>query len=451
MTPTSTDRPSAGVVALLCTAQFVVVLDVTIVAVALPAIRSGLGFAIADLQWVLTAYTLVFAGFLVLAGRLADLHGGRRVFMGGLALFSVASLACGLSGSPAALVVARAVQGLGAAAVAPAALATITATVPDGPARRRALGWWTAAAAGGGAAGWVLGGVLTEQLGWPWVFLVNVPVGAAAIALAPAIVPETRADGASRGLDARGAVAVTAALALLVLGLTRAETDGLGSPLVLGGVAGGLALLAVFARIEARAPDPLLPGALLRADGLVAATLTATTTGALLLCLLDLQGPQGRSPLETGALFAPVNLAVIAGSLTGGRVTEAIGARGAMAVGLGGIGAGIVWLAVVLAGDAPVLAVLPAFAAMGAGLGVASVASTAAGTAAAGRAREGVASGLLNTAAQVGTALGVAAVLSLAAAAGQRAALGAAAALALAAAALAVPRSRGPARCYESS
>src|SRR5215218_5945905 len=435
MTPTSTDRPSAGVVALLCTAQFVVVLDVTIVAVALPAIRSGLGFAIADLQWVLTAYTLVFAGFLVLAGRLADLHGGRRVFMGGLALFSVASLACGLSGSPAALVVARAVQGLGAAAIAPAALATIAATVPDGPARRRALGWWTAAAAGGGAAGWVLGGVLTEQLGWPWVFLVNVPVGAAAIALAPAIVPETRADGASRGLDARGAVAVTAALALLVLGLTRAETDGLGSPLVLGGVAGGLALLAVFARIEARAPDPLLPGALLRADGLVganllAATLTATTTGALL---------------------PPVNLAVIAGSLTGGRVTEAIGARGAMAVGLGGIGAGIVWLAVVLAGDAPVLAVLPAFAAMGAGLGVASVASTAAGTAAAGRAREGVASGLLNTAAQVGTALGVAAVLSLAAAAGQRAALGAAAALALAAAALAVPRSRGPARCYESS
>jgi EmrB/QacA subfamily drug resistance transporter len=466
MAPTRSDRPRATIVALLCTAQFVVVLDVTIVAVALPAIRDGLGFEIADLQWVITAYTLVFAGFLVLAGRLADLHGRRRVFMGGLAVFSLASLACGLSETPVALVVARAVQGMGAAAVAPAALATITATIPDGPARRRALGWWTAAAAGGGAAGWVFGGVLTEQLGWEWVFLVNVPVGAAAIALTPGIVPETRAEGSGRTLDVRGAVAITAALALLVLGLTRAETDGVGAPLVLGAVAAGLVLLVLFARIEARAPDPLLPLGLLRAEGLVganlvAATLTATTTGALLLCLLDLQGPQGRSPLETGALFAPVNLAVIAGSLTGGRVAEALGARGAMAAGLGSIGAAIVWLAVVLAGDAPVLAVLPAFAVMGAGLGVASVASTAAGTAAAGRAREGVASGLLNTAAQVGTALGVAAILSLSAAAGERAALAAAAALAFAAAALALPRSRSRSRarararagtrCYESS
>src|SRR5829696_4529311 len=286
MAPSRSDRPPAAIVALLCTAQFVVVLDVTIVAVALPAIRTGLGFEIADLQWVITAYTLVFAGFLVLAGRLADLHGRRRVFMGGLAVFSLASLGCGLSGSPIALVAARAVQGLGAAAVAPAALATITATIPDGPARRRALGWWTAAAAGGGAAGWVLGGVLTEQLGWEWVFLVNVPVGAAAIALAPRVVPETRAEGSGRRLDVPGAVAITAALALLVLGLTRAETDGVGAPLVLGAVAGGLLLLAAFARIERRAQDPLLPAALLRADGLVganlvAATLTATTTGAL--------------------------------------------------------------------------------------------------------------------------------------------------------------------------
>jgi EmrB/QacA subfamily drug resistance transporter len=458
MAPTSADRPRASIVALLCTAQFVIVLDVTIVAVALPAIRDGLGFGLADLQWVITAYTLVFAGFLVLAGRLADLHGRRRVFLAGLALFSVASLACGLSGSPAALIAARAVQGLGAAAVAPAALATLTATIPDGPARRRALGWWTAAAAGGGAAGWVLGGVLTEQFGWEWVFLVNVPVGAVALALAPAVVPETRAEGASRRLDLRGALAITAALALLVLGLTRAETAGAGSPLVLGAVAGGLALAALFVRIEARAPDPLLPAALLRAEGLaganlVAATLAATTSGALLLVMLGLQGPGGRSPAETGALFAPFNVAVIGGSLLGGRMAHTLGARRAMAAGLGAVGAGAAWLAVVAGGDAPALAVLPAFAAMGAGLGVASVASTAAGTAAAGRAREGVASGLLNTAAQVGTALGVAAVLGLAAAAGEPAALGATAGLALAAAALAVPRSpaRAPARCYESS
>src|SRR3954467_12193885 len=194
-------RPAAraGTVALLCTAQFVVVLDATIVAIALPAIRGSLHMATADLQWVLSAYTLAFAGFLVLAGRLADLHGRRRVFMAGLALFSAASLACGLSTSAAMLIAARTVQGLGAAAVAPAALAAIAAAIPDGPARRRALGVWTAAAAGGGAAGWMLGGVLTEQAGWPWVFLVNVPIGVAAVALAPLLVPETRASGPGRG------------------------------------------------------------------------------------------------------------------------------------------------------------------------------------------------------------------------------------------------------------
>src|SRR5690242_8100419 len=185
----------AATVALLCTAQFVVVLDATIVAIALPAIGDSLHMATADLQWVLSAYTLAFAGFLVLAGRLADLHGRRRVFMAGLSLFSAASLACGLSTSGAMLIAARTVQGLGAAAVAPSALAAITAAFPDGPARRRALGIWTAAAAGGGATGWVLGGVLTEAGGWPWVFLVNVPLGAAAVALAPVLVPETTAGG----------------------------------------------------------------------------------------------------------------------------------------------------------------------------------------------------------------------------------------------------------------
>jgi EmrB/QacA subfamily drug resistance transporter len=433
------------VVALPCVAQFVIVLDVTIVAIALPAMQADLGFGTTALGWVITAYTLVFGGCLLVAGRLADRMGRRRTFAAGLALFAVASLGCGLAPSGAFLLAARAIQGVGAAAVAPAALATVTATIPDGPARRRALGWWTAAAAGGGAAGWLLGGVLTEQLGWPWVFLVNVPAGAAAVALAPAVVPETRAEGTGRRLDLAGATTITAAPALVVLGLTRAEAAGAGSPLVLGPLAAGLALLMVFVRIEVRAPDPLLPAALLRADGmlganLVAAALTATTTAPLLLCVLELQGPLGRSPLETGALFAPVNLAVICGSLLGGLVVERLGTRGAMAAGLGAIGAGGAWLAIVVAGGAPPLAFVPAFVVMGAALGVASVASTAAGTAAAGRAREGVASGLLNTAAQVGTALGVAVSLSLAAAAGQRVAFVAAAAFAFGAAALALPR-----------
>jgi MFS family permease len=436
-------RSRAAMVTLLCTAQFVVVLDVTIVAVALPAIQRGLRVATADLQWIVSVYTLAFAGFLVLAGRLADLHGRRRVFMAGLALFSVASLACGLSRSVAVLVAARAVQGLGAAAVAPAALAAITAAIPDGPARRRALGVWTAAAAGGGAAGWLIGGVLTEQAGWPWVFLVNVPIGAAAVALAPALVPETRSAAPGRRLDVAGATTITVALALLVLGLTRAQVDGPGSAVAVGGIAAGLALLALFARIEARAPDPLLPAALLRADGLlhanlVAAALTASTTPPLLLCMLELQGAQGRSPLATSALFAPVNLAVIAGSLLGPRVARAGGARVAMAAGSAGVGAGAAWLLAIAGARGGPLALEPAFVAMGLGLGCASVASTAAGTAAAGAAREGVASALLNTAAQVGTALGVAVLLSVAAAAGTRTAFAGAAMVALGGAATAL-------------
>src|SRR3954469_11437729 len=260
-------RSRPAMVALLCTAQFIVVLDATIVAIALPAIQRSLRMQTADLQWVLSAYTLAFAGFLVLAGRLAvppggrrafrvgppgfhaALHGRRRVFIAGRAVFTAASLACGLSRSAALLIAARTVQGLGAAAVAPAALAAITAAIPDGPARRRALGVWTAAAAGGGAAGWLLGGVLTEQAGWPWVFLVNVPVGAVAAALAPALVPETTAGGPGRRLDLAGALTITAALALLVFGFTRRE--------VAGAVA-GLVLLGAFVRIEARAPDPLM-------------------------------------------------------------------------------------------------------------------------------------------------------------------------------------------------
>src|SRR4051812_38549675 len=352
----------AAMVAVLCTAQFVVVLDATIVAVALPAIRRSLDMATADLQWVVSAYTLAFAGVLVLAGRLADLHGRRRVFMAGLALFSAASLACGLSGSAARPIARRAGPGPGAAARAPSALAAITAAIPDGAARRRALGVWTAAAAGGGATGWLLGGVITEAVGWPWVFLVNVPIGAAAVALAPLVVPESRSEDGGRRLDLAGAVTLTTALALLVFGLTRAQLAGPGSPAAIGGTAGAVVLLALFARIERRAADPLLPAALLRADGLVganlaAAALTASTTPPLLLCVLELG--RTHSPLATGALFTPFNLAVIAGSLLGPRVARAVGTRAAMVAGLAGIGAGVLWLLAIAGAGAAPLTLLP--------------------------------------------------------------------------------------------
>src|SRR5918993_4601521 len=216
--------------ALLCAAQFVDVLDVNATVVALPTIGRELGFTPATLQWVTTAYVLFFGGFLLLAGRLADLYGRRRMFVSGLSLFTAASLLCGLAWSPLALVVFRAAQGLGAAIVAPAALAIISTTFPEGGERNFAMGVWTAVAASGGAAGLVLGGLLTDALGWEWIFFVNVPLGAAGVALSFVLLPESRDFSASRRLDLLGAGTVTAGLVLLVLGLTRIEEAGFWSP-----------------------------------------------------------------------------------------------------------------------------------------------------------------------------------------------------------------------------
>ncbi len=284
---------STRAVTLLCAAQFVVVLDATIVAVALPAIGRDLGLGGPALAWVVSAYTLVFGGFLMLLGRAADLAGRRRVLLAGFALFGAASLACGLAPSAAVLIAARAVQGLGAAAVSPAALALLTDGTPEGPARTRAVGAWTAAAAGGGALGWVAGGAIADGPGWPWVFLVNVAPCVLAIALALRLLP---ADPGRRGdapLDVAGAVSATAGLALLVLGFTRAEQAGIGDPTAWGSMVTSAALLLAFARVERRAGDPLLPpGTLGRprlAAGLLASlAITTASTGSLFLCVLHL-------------------------------------------------------------------------------------------------------------------------------------------------------------------
>jgi MFS family permease len=391
-------------VTLLCGAQFLLVLDVTIVAVALPAIRASLGLSREGLQWVLTAYALTFGGLLVATGRAGDLLGRRRLFRLGLVTFGGASLACALAPSAAALVAARAVQGAGAAMEAPAALALV-ATLPD---RRRAVAWLTAAAAAGGASGWVLGGVLAEAFGWPAVFAVNVPLCAAGALLAPRALVESR--GTARRLDLAGSAAVTAGLALLVLGLT-------GRPAVLP--AAGVAL-AAFAWIERRASDPILPGWTLRRPGFarangVALALTATTTPAMFLAILYQQEELGRSALEAGLWCAPFNLAVIAGSLAGPRA--------AMAGGLAAVAAGALTLAALRPAALPV-----AFVLMGAGLGCASVASTASGTTALPDGEQGIASGVLNASAQIGSAVGVAVIAGL----GYRAGFCMAAAVALA-------------------
>jgi MFS family permease len=421
----ASSRSRTSALALLCIAQFVVVLDVTIVAVALPVIRRSLGLTPETLQWVVTAYALTFGGLLVAAGRAADLVGRRRLFQVGMAVFGGASLACGLASAGVALIAARAVQGIGAAIVAPAAFSLLAVTFPEQEARRRAVAWWTAAAAGGGASGWLIGGVLVEVFGWPAVFLVNAPLCAAGIVLAPRLVAESRTAGERGRLDVAGAVTVTAGLALLVYGLT-----GVGAAASAPALTGGVLALAAFARIERRAAAPILPAWALRrprfatANG-VAVALCATTTPAMFLAVLYQQEVLHRGPFEAGLWCTPVNLAVIGGSLLRLRWSP----RAVMATGLASVAAGA--LALVTLSPAALPA---AFVLMGAGLGSASVASTASGTAAMPDAAQGLASGVLNAAAQVGSALGLALFVTLAGPAGYRGAFAAVAGLALAAA-----------------
>ena len=408
------------VVALLCTAQFVIVLDVTIVAIALPVMQDGLGLTATELSWVITAYTLVFGGCLLAAGRLADRAGRRRAFRAGLLLFAAASLGCGAAPSGAALLAGRAFQGLGAALVAPSALALLTAAHPRGRARARALGWWTAAAAGGGASGWVLGGLLSGLLDWRWVFLVNVPVCLAAALATGRIVSEQRAPAPSPP-DLPGAALATAGLGALVLALTLAESRGVSSAATLAALAAAGVLLGALVAVERRARDPLLDRAVLgrravATPNLVALVLTATTTPPMFLCTLHAQDVLGLGPVAAGLLFPPFNLAVVAGSLAGPRVTAVAGERRTMAGGLLGVAAGALAL-LAIGPHVPALpSLLGGFLLLGAGLGVASVASTAQGTAALDGGRQGLASGLLTTSAQLGTALGLAVVVPLAAA-----------------------------------
>jgi EmrB/QacA subfamily drug resistance transporter len=416
-------RRGAAVLALLCVAQFVDVLGVTIVVVALPSIQRDLGFSAAGLQWVVSTYALLFGGFLMLSGRAADLYGRRRLFVSGLALFAAASLACGLARSPAWLVVARAVQGLGAALVVPAALSILTTTFSAGGVRNRALGIWTAAAAGGGAAGFLLGGLLTQGLGWRWVFLVNVPVVAAALVLAPALIRESRDPAASARLDLLGAVTVTGGLVALIYGLTRAEETGFGAAGTLAAVVAAAVLLAAFPLVERQVPDPLAPAAVLRSPeligaNLVAFTLTAVTSSAGLLATLYLQQVLDYSPSATGLALLPFSLAVIAGSFAGGWLVGRIAARSTMLAGLLAVTAAMLLVTAISAGGG-VGYLVAGVSLAGAGLGCASVAATATGTAAVAADRQGLASGLLNTAAQLGTAIGIAALATVAAARAQ--------------------------------
>jgi MFS family permease len=419
----SNTRQRAGplAIAVVCVSQFMVILDVTIVVIALPAIRDGLEFSNAALQWVFTAYTLVFGGLLICGGRVADVAGRRRIFLIGLGLFSAASAGCTLAWSPAALVTVRVLQGAGAALLSPAALALLTTLSEPGEPRRRAVGWWTAVAAAGGATGWVIGGQITEYGGWRWVFAVNVAIGLVALAIALLVLPADKKSTQKRRLDLGGAFTVTAGLALLVYGLTSAGGRGLAQlsswlPLVLAIVA-----FVIFIRHEKRTADPLLPLGLLRSPpvagaNLTALAITASTSSAMYLAVMYVQRVLGIPPGQASLFFPAVNLAAIAGALLTPRLLGLLGARGSLLAGFGTIAAGIVVLIGLPSKGLPAVQLLAAFGFIGAGIGTASVASTQTGTDAADPAYRGVTSGILNSAAQVGTAVGVALLIPIVAA-----------------------------------
>jgi EmrB/QacA subfamily drug resistance transporter len=405
--------------ALIVTAQFMVVLDVAIVNVALPSIRTDLGFSETSLEWVVSAYAVVFGGALLLGGRLADLLGRRRLFVAGLALFSLASLLCGLASSEASLIGFRALQGLGGAMLAPAALSLLMTTFPEGRERNLALGIYGAASGSGAAAGVLLGGVLTSYLSWAWIFFVNVPVGVAAIALAPVLLRESRAAVARRHFDLAGAATVTAGLMLLVYALTRASSDGFGAPATLALLGGSALLVAAFAAIELRSPAPLLPLRIFRLRTLSVANVTIAVVGAaafseFFLLTLYLQEVLGESAIRTGISFTAFALTVVAASNVSQLLVTRLGVRTTLTAGLL---LSVVSLALLtrLPVDGRYLTDLfPAFVLGGAGMGLSFVPVTIAGLAGVNRDDAGVASGLLNTSRQIGGAVGLAAIGALA-------------------------------------
>jgi MFS family permease len=402
---------------LLCTAQFVDVLDVNAVLVALPVIGRDLDLAGGALQWVVTAYVLVFAGCLLVAGRLADAYGRRRVFGVGLGLFTAASLACGVAPTAEALVASRAVQGLGAALTAPSALAMIVDAFPAGRPRERAVAAWTGVAAIGGATGLVLGGVIAGALGWRWIFLLNVPVGVAALALTPRLLQESRSERGPRELDVAGAATATLGLGLLVFALAQAERSGPLTTAPLVALGGAAVLLAAFFLRERGAAQPLVPPALLRARPVTAAVLTgalltATTSGGGVLATLHLQDVVGLGPAGAGLVLLPLSLGVVMGSVAAARA--GLPAPSVIAGGVGLVGAGSLAAALMISDTTGRGGVVAWGVLAGLGLGAASVAATTLGASAVDEADRGSVAGLLNTAAQVGTAIGVAALVLVA-------------------------------------
>jgi EmrB/QacA subfamily drug resistance transporter len=398
---------------LLCVAQFVVVLDASIVNVALPSIGKALDFSQENLSWVVNAYVLTFGGFLLLGGRLADLLGRRRVFMFGLVLFALASLVGGFSGSEGMLIAARAVQGLGAAILSPSALSIVTTTFRDGAERNKALGVWGAVAGSGGAAGVLLGGVLTDGLGWEWVLWVNVPIGIAAAVVAPMLVAESRSESGTRSFDVAGALSVTAGLSVLVYALVDATDAGWGSTQTIGLLALAVVLLAGFVAVELRSDSPLVPFRIFRIRTLTGANVVGILIGASLFSMfffisLYMQQVLGYSAIHAGLSYLPLALTIILTAGVASQLVTKVGFKPVLAAGMVFIAAGLIWFGQVSVGGGFLTDILGPSLLAAIGLGLAFVTSTIAAVSGVDAEEAGLASGLINTSQQVGGALGLA-------------------------------------------
>jgi EmrB/QacA subfamily drug resistance transporter len=416
----TTQRAKTLALLLLAATQFIVVVDASIVNVALPSIGKDLDFKQDDLSWVVNSYTLVFGGCLLLGGRLADLLGRRKLFMVGLVVFSLASLAGGLATSDLWLVIARAFQGLGAALVSPAALSIVTTTFAEGPERNKALGVWGAVAGAGGAAGVLLGGILTEGLGWEWVLWVNVPIGLTMAVLAPRILPESRDEHEDRSFDLPGAFAVTAGLAVLVYAVVDAERAGWGSFQTVGLAVVALLLIAGFLLIEARSRKPLLPLATFRLKTLRGANVVGLLVGMSLFSMfyfvsLYLQQVLGYDALKAGFAYLPLSIAIILSAGAASVLVTKVGFKPVLIAGLSFVAIGLLWFSRVSVGGSFLGDVLGPSLIAAVGLGFSFVPVTIAAVTKTRPDQAGLASGLINTSQQVGGALGVAILASVAA------------------------------------
>jgi EmrB/QacA subfamily drug resistance transporter len=407
----------ALVVFLSCTAQFMVVLDVSVMNVALPTIQAALGFDAVSVQWVVNGYGLAFAGFLLLGGRLADLYGLRRVLVAGLMVFATASLVGGLAGTPAALVAARAIQGIGAAVLAPATLTLLTTAIPEGPERIRAIAWWTAVGLAGGTSGNLLGGAITEFASWRWTLLINVPLGAAAIALALRRLHDRSSRPASRRLDLPGAVTAVLGLTALTYAIVEAGDRGWTDPAILATLVAGVLALSVFAAVETRfTRNPLFPLRLLRARAVSIGNLLVALAAACLMPMwfflaFLMQDGLGYTALQTGLGFLPHTLITMAvGVRVAPLLMRRFDARAVIAVGAAIAALGFGWQGLTAGAldGSYVQEILGPAVLISVGGGLLNTPITATVTSGVARCDAGAASGLMNTAKQIGGAIGLA-------------------------------------------